>query len=268
MFKRFVRQFNSIALSLMLFLAGLIGFPETAQADKAPKAALFDPSSTAVNVVNIYETTPTTQKDVVSSVMKSSKSFFKKAAGFNSFSVLQSEDGSRVLTLSQWQTPESYQAFIAPPAEEPKSSKKEKKEKETVAPTRTLLFEIEQTQAPEGVIPSIRGNATLIEFDEITAEAADDLEKLLSSTEKSLSDVTKVYPAPRSAILFKGVDSPALAVMADWGYSSDEFIDSTKFPTLALNLDEMTPGAGSDQHLYEVVKVIAAKPDKSKDDED
>lgn len=268
MFKCFVRQFNTISLSLVLFLAVLICFPGIAQADKAPKLALFDPASTAVNVISIYETTPATQKDIVSDVMKSSKAFFKKAAGFNSFSVLQSEDGSRVLTLSQWQTPEDYQAFLAPPAEETKSSKKDKKEKVTVAPDRTLLFEIEQTQTPEGMIPSIRGNATLVEFDEITAKAADDLEKLLTSTEKSLAGVTKVYPAPRSAILFKGVDNGALAVLADWGYSRDEFADVTKFPSLALNMDEITPLADSDQRLYEVVKVIAAKPDKSKTEQE
>ncbi|NJO81023.1 MAG: hypothetical protein HC827_22665 [Cyanobacteria bacterium RM1_2_2] len=55
--------------------------------------------------------------------------------------------------------------------------------------------------------------------------------------------------------------------MANWGYSSDEFTDSTKFPTLALNLAEITPLADSDQHLYEVVKVIAAKPEKKSDED-
>jgi heme-degrading monooxygenase HmoA len=271
MFKYFARQFRTIGLSLMLLLAILICFPGAAQADKAPKAALFDPASTAINVIDVYETTPTTQKDIVSGVMKSSKAFFKKATGFNSFSVLQSNDGLRVVTLSQWQTPESYEAFITPPVEEETKSLKSskgKKEKESVAPTRTLIFEIDQAQAPEGMIPGIRGDVTLVEFNEITAKAPEDLEQVLTSAESSLTGVTKVYPAPRSVILFKGVDSPELAIMADWGYSIDEFTDPTKFPTLAMDLDEITPIADTDQRLYQVVKVISAKPEKSKSEED
>ncbi|MBA3923338.1 MAG: hypothetical protein H0X31_17250 [Nostocaceae cyanobacterium] len=264
MLKLVHHNFNVI-LSLVLCLSVVFGYPNVAQADKAVQSVLFDPSSTAVSVANIYETTATTQKDVISGVMKSSKSFFKKTPGLNSFSLLKSEDGARVLTLTQWQTPESYQAFIAPPAEEsPESSKKEKKGKAAVAPTRTVVFKIDKTQAPEGVIPAVAGKATLVQFSEITAKAPDDQSKLLASAEEMLSGVPQMYPAPQSAVVFQGVDSANLALLASWGYSSAEFADLSKVPTLNPLSDDVAALADSDQHLYEVVNVIAPKAKKEK----
>jgi heme-degrading monooxygenase HmoA len=199
-------------LSFVLFLVVLVEYPNVARADKAIAAVLFDPSSTAVNVANMYETTPTTQKDVISGIMKSSKSFFKSTPGFNNFSILKSEDGAKIITLTQWQTPESYQAFVAQPAEESaKSSKKEKKDKTAIAPTRTVVFKIDKTQAPDGVIPAVSGKATLVQFSEITPKVADDQSKLLASAENLLTSVTQMYPAPRSAVLLQGVGSADVA---------------------------------------------------------
>jgi heme-degrading monooxygenase HmoA len=263
------QRVNSLVLSFALFLSVLLGLPNVADADKAPKSVVFDPSSKLVNVAAIYETTPTTQKDVVSSVMKSSKSFFKKAPGFSSFSLLKSEDGARVITLTQWQDSESYQAFVAQPAEESsKSSKKGKADKEdtTVAPNRTVLFEIDKTQAPEGIIPAIRGQAALVQFSEITAKAPDDQSKLLTSAEELLPDTAKMYPPPQSVVLLKGVDSSNMALLANWGYTATEFTDLSKAPTFEPLSEDVAALADNDQHLYEVVKVVSAKS-KLKDKE-
>lgn len=267
-------KINGFVLSVVLFLGVIVGYPNVAQADKAVTSVFFDPSSTTVDVANIYETTPTTQKDVISGVMKSSKSFFKATPGFSSFSILKSEDGARVLTLTQWQTPESYQASVAKPTEESsksskeesaKSSKKEKKEKaDVIAPTRTVAFKIDKAQAPEGVIPALSGKATLVQFSEITAKAADDKPKLLDSAEKLLTSVTQTYPAPRSAVVLQGMDSAEVALLANWGYSSAEFADLSKLPSLNPLSDDVAALADNDQHLYEVVNVIAPKA-KSKE---
>lgn len=268
MLKFFTQQVNSLILSFVLFLIVLLGLPSAADADKAPMSVVFDPASKLVNVAAIYETTPTTQKDVISSVMKSSKSFFKKAPGFSSFTVLKSEDGARVVTLTQWQDSESYQAFVAQPVEEPtKSSKKGKAEKEdkaTVAPNRTVIFEIDKTQVPEGIIPAIRGQAALVQFSEITAKAPDDQSKLLTSAEEQLPDTAKMYPAPQSVVLLRGVDSSNVALLANWGYTASDFTDLSKAPTFKPLSEDMASLADNDQHLYEVVKVMAAKS-KSKE---
>jgi heme-degrading monooxygenase HmoA len=230
---------------------------------------VFDAAADGVNIATIYETTPDTQKDIVSSVLKSSKSFFKKAPGFNSFSVLQSEDGTRVVALTQWQDAASYEASLTQTTEDyaAKSSKKEKsKDKVAAEPTKTIVFKVEQTLAPPGMVAAIRGKNALVQFSEITANSADDIASLLASAEEQLPNATQMYPAPRSAVLLKSVDSADLAMLASWGYA-EEFDDLTLVPTLAVLPDDATLAANED-HLYEVVKIIAAKPEKSKAEED
>lgn len=193
---------------------------------------------------------------------KFSKSGLKKAPGFSSFSVIRSEDGLRVLTLTQWQTPESYKAFVAQPTEELAKSSKE--EFEPIVPTRTVAFTVDKTQAPDGIIPALKGKNTLVQFSEIAMKAAEDKTKLIDSIEKFLPSITQMYPAPRSAVLFQGIDSTDVALLADWGYSSREFLDLSKVPTLNSLSDDVASLVNNDQHLYEVVKVIAAKPEKDK----
>lgn len=253
--------------AVLLFLSMVIGFPDGAQADKPVKPIVFDPASSAVNVAAIYETTPETQKDVVTSIMQSSKPFFKKTPGFESFSVLQSEDGTRVIALTQWKDAASYQAYVAQPIAQYSDyssyssySKSSTKEKATAIPTRTVIFEVDKTQTPEGMLPALRGKDALVQFDQITAKSAEDRTELLTAAENSLLGVTKLYPSPRTAVLFKGVDNADVAVLTNWGYT-EEFTDLTKLPVFEVLPDDVAMLADHDEHLYEVVKIISAKPD-------
>lgn len=78
MLQSLTRSFRTLVIPLVLLLILWLGFPGVTWADKPSKPAVFDPAGTAVNVVNIYETTPATQKDAVSDVLKSSKLFYRK----------------------------------------------------------------------------------------------------------------------------------------------------------------------------------------------
>jgi heme-degrading monooxygenase HmoA len=262
---KILQRFSALTFAFFLCLNVLFGYPSNATAGKGNKSITFDPSTKAINVANIYETNPTTQEDIVSDVSKFSKSALKKAPGFSSFSVLKSEDGLRVLTLTQWQNPESYQAFVAqPPVESVKFSKTDKEETAAIAPTRTVTLTIDKIQAPEGIIPALSGKKTLVQFDEMAIKATEDKPKLIDSMEKFLPSLTQTYPAPRSAVLFQSQDTANVALLANWGYTSSEFADLSKVPTINSLSDEVAPLVSSDRHLYEVVKVIAAKPEKDK----
>jgi heme-degrading monooxygenase HmoA len=265
MLKLLRRRLSALGLALVLVFSTLLGYPNLALADKAPKAIAFDPASKMVSIAAIYETTPDTQLDAISSVMKSSKSFYKKAPGFGSFLVLKSEDGLRVVTLSQWKDVASYEAFLTPAdASSEKSSKKEtsddeEEESETIAPNKTVTFEIGKVQAPAGVIPSLRGKAALVQFSEIAAKDAADQATVLAAAEQGLVDITKAYPAPKSVVLLRGVDGAEVAVLSNLGYTADEFTDVSKAPTFKLLSEESAALAQNDQHLYEVVAMISPK---------
>lgn len=268
--KVLVHKISILLLSVTLLLAVWVCNPMPATADKAVQSVVFDAATDGVNVAAIYETTPDTQEDVVSSVLKSSKSFFKKAPGFGSFSILQSEDGTRVVALTQWQDVASYEASVSQPTEDDaaKYSKKEKaKDKVTVEPSKTIVFKVDQTLAPQGMTAAIRGKNALVQFSEITATSTEDVPTLLTSAKEQLPTATQLYPPPRSAVLLKSVEGAELAMLATWGYA-EEFDDLTLIPTLAVLPENATALAESDDHLYEVVKIISAKPEKNKAEKD
>ena len=250
-----------LALSALLLLGFLTLAPQVAQADKATTAYAFDPASESINVATIYETTALTQKDVVSGLVKSSKSFFKKTPGFGSYSVLQSADGERVLSLTQWLDAASYDAYLAQPVEPTKPSKKEKVAPAT--PLRTVVFQIDDTLAAAGVVPAIRGKDALVQINEITAKSPEDADKLLAAAETLLPSIKGLFPSPRSAVLLKAADSSDLALLTNWG-SAAEYADLTTLPVLDSLDETLLSLADSDQHLYQVVKTISAKPEKEK----
>ncbi len=145
----------------------------------------------------------------------------------------------RVLTLTQWQNPKSYKTFLAQPNTE--STKTDKEATEAITPTRIVALTIDKIQAPEGIIPALSGKKTLVQFDEIAIKVAEDKTKLIDSMEKFLPSLMQMYPAPRSAILFQSKDSADVALLADWGYSSSEFADLSKVPTVNLLSDDVAP---------------------------
>jgi heme-degrading monooxygenase HmoA len=249
-----------LAVSVVLLVQVWIMPP--AWADKPVQAVKFDPSSSVVNVAQIFETTAADQKTVISSLLKSSKSFFKKTPGFGSFTVLQSQDGSRVLTLSQWEDPASYEAFLTQPADDSKSSKDKGEKAGPVEPTRTLMLQVENTLAAEGAVAAIRGKDALVQINEITAKSSEDLDQLVASTESLLPSVKQIFPSPRSAALLKQVDGADLLLLTNWG-SAAEYEDLSLVPAFAPLAEETMALAENDQHLYTVVKTISPKPDKS-----
>lgn len=279
MFKFTDRGFSKLVVSFVLFLSVLIGYPNVTQADKIDKAIkpiYFDPVSKVVDVATVYETTPETQKDTISSIVKSvfksKKPFINEVPGFNNYFILKSEDGTRVLALIQWQDSTSYQAFVAPPEESTESTSKKpeqekyskfSKEYAAIAPTRTVVFEIAKTQAEEGVIPTIKGKKAMVEFDQLTAKDPANQPKLITFAEELMPSAMQMQPPPGSVVLLKGVDNADVALLANWD-SSEEFEElPDKTPAFAPPSDDLTTLVDTDQHLYEVVKVISPKPPKS-----
>ena len=275
---KFLNSMKAFVLSLVLLLSVLIGYPNAAQADKVPSSFKFDASSSAVNVANIYDTTLETQKSVIKT-LKSSKSM-KKAPGFNSLSILKSEDGSRVVTLAQWQDLASYQAYTTPPVEESKSSKaedaakedstksskskKEKDKKDTVAyaPTKTLVLQIGKTQAAvEGATPAIRGKEAVVELIQFKLKSPDAQSTVLSSVEGMFPSILEKQPAPQSVVLLKSVDNAEIALMANWNCSAS-FEDLGKPAAFEQPVD-IASLADNDQRLYDVVKIISPPPPKA-----
>lgn len=264
MCRLFNHKLGALLLSLLLVVS-IVGFPSRAEAAKVAKAIAFDPGATMINVASVYETTPTTQKSMLKS-LKSMKTM-KKAPGYAGSALLQSDDGTRIITLSQWQDLASYQAFLTPPTEGAKET--EKKSKTPPAPpAKTIVFEIGKTQsAREGIIPAVKGKEAVVEFSDFTLKDAADKDKVVAGVEKLIPSALLKQPTPRSVILLSSSDSPEVALMANWNCTAD-FEEGEKPGAIEAPDAELAALVDVDSHLYNVVSILPAeakKPEKTEE---
>lgn len=254
-------KFGAFILSLLLCLSILLSNPNVAMADKAVKSFAFDPASPVVNVATIYETTLETQKAALSST-KASKSLLKSAPGFEGLSVLKSEDGSRVIVLSQWQDLTSYEAFSAQLTEAATESKSKKGEA-ALAPARTVVFEVGKVQADEGIVPALKGKEAIVQFSEFTLKDPADQPKLISSIEKLMPQALLKKPSPQSAILLQSTDGTDVALLANWNCTVD-FAEGVTPTAFDAPTEDLIALADNDLHTYDVVRIMPAKVKEAK----
>lgn len=263
MCRLFDRKLSRFLLALLLSLSVFVGFPTRAEAAKVMKAIAFDPGATAVNVAAVYETTPTTQKTTLKSLKKAKA--LKKAPGFNSSALLQSEDGTRIILLSQWKDLESYQAFATVPVAEAKETEKPA----ATPPARTVIFEIGKAQtAREGLVPTVKGKEAVVEFSEFKLKSTDDQAKVVANAEKLIPATLLKQPAPQSVILLNSTDSTDVALLANWNCTADfaEGEEPAEIDALDAGVAELVD---VEQHLYNVVSILPAevkKPSKPLED--
>ncbi len=271
-----LRRFLVCLLGLLLFLPT---FP--AWADKAVEPLTFQANTGAIAVISLYETDPATQADAVKSFYKVSKSFYKAIPGFYGLALLSSQDGSRVIELTQWEDKDSYDAFQASLAgggdeedytkyyEKYTSAKggkgKGKKKDETVSlgePFLTAAFAIDQVVSPPGMLSAIPGGMALVQLSDVAADSADQQSDLIEAAQATLSGLPQLYPAPRTTVLLRGIDTFHIALLANWGTAA-EFSDVAQLPQLSLSADKTEEVSFvTDNHLYQTIKVITPKPEK------
>lgn len=268
----------------------------SAWADKVVEPMLFEADSGAIVVLSFFETAPATQADAVKSFYKIAKSFYKTIPGFDGLGLFSSTDGYRVVELSQWEDQASYETFQASLAEgggeedytkyyekyvsakggkdKGKKGKKKDASVDLGEPFLTASFAIEDVVTPPGMVSAIPGAMALVQISDIEPDSPTDQSELLAVGKVTLADVPTLYPAPRTAMLLKGIDTDHIAVLASWG-STAEFSDLAQIPTLEMAvpqpegaddadedaaLDEVT--FSTDSHLYQAVKMIAPKSQK------
>ncbi|MBD3881050.1 antibiotic biosynthesis monooxygenase [Phormidium tenue FACHB-886] len=254
-------KFGTFILSLLLCLSILWGNPSAAMAGKAIKSFAFDPANPVVNVATIYETTPETQKSALSST-KASKSLLKSAPGFEGLSVLKSEDGNRVIVLSQWQDLASYETFSTQLAEAATGSKFKKGEA-AVAPARTIVFEVGKVQADAGITPALKGKEAIVQFSEFTLKDPADQPKLISSIEKMMPEALLKKPSPQSAVLLQSTDGTDVALLANWNCTVD-FAEGVTPTAFDAPTEDVIALADNDLHTYDVVRIMPAKVKEAK----
>lgn len=272
-----VKNLRKILRSWMLGCLCWLLFSSPAWANKVTEPMVFDAGTGAIAVVSLYETSSATQADAVQSFYKLTKSFYKAIPGFYGLVLFSSTDGSRIVELSQWADVASYNACQASLVsggvdytkyyEKYSGTKggnvKAKEAVELGEPFLTTAFAIDQAVSPPGMVSAIQGETALVQIIEIAADSPEQQVGLLTAAQATLADLPQLYPAPRTAVLLKGIDPPHLALLVNWG-SAAEFSDLDQMPQLALaaDVEALELNLAIDSHLYQAIKVIIPKAKK------
>lgn len=255
-----IKQFLTLGLLLCLTLILCTGFAGPARAGKAMKSLALAPSSSTVEVVALYETSYAAQKTVAKALKTSSK-LMKKAAGFQGFSLLQSQDGKQVVAFSQWQDLASYQAYTAsqptdsnPPSPSPGLAP-------PPAPTQVQMFEGATTQtAIAGATPALRGKEAVVQLVEFTTKTPEGRTRVLNHLQTVVPDLLQKQPIPQSMVVLRGVDNGPIALLTNWNCSA--LFEDVGKPTPFVPDDELVALADSQQQLYNVVTIIPTEAKK------
>lgn len=264
MLKILVKRLRTLALLIFLVCSAFGIQPAVAQADKAPPAFSLAPAGDAVNVATIYETTYPDQKSI-KTALKLSKTALKKASGFQGMTIFQSQDGSRVIAMTQWQDLPSFQAYAAA-APTSAGSKSGSGESNPVLPARTVVFEIAKTATHEGATPTIRGKEAIVEFSEFSLKDPEQHPQVLENVEGLVSSIMEQKPSPQSVVLLKSTDNTEVALLANWNCTAD-FVDMGTPAGFDQPSDDLIAITDTDQRFYNVVKIMpASTKSKSQDD--
>lgn len=263
--KNFNQRLSKYILSCLLFLGLSLGFASPTAANSV-KSVPFNLSNGAVNVATIYDTSLATQKAVVKSI-KSSKALLKKALGFEGLSVLKSEDGTKIIFLSQWQDLASFQAYNTQPTA---TSDKSSQSSDTAAPPRIVVFEIVKTQARQGATPALRGKEAVVQLSEFTLKNPADQQQAIANIERMMPGILQKQPTPQSVILLRSINNTEVALLANWNCSAD-FEDIGQPAAFEPPNADLIALADNEQHRYDVVQLMAVKvkqPTDSKEFQD
>ena len=221
-------------LGLVLLLPGI-----PAWADKAVEPMVFKAGDGAIAVLSFYETDPATQADAVKSFYKTTKSFYKTIPGFRGLALFSSIDGLRAAELSQWADQASYDAFQSSLVsggskdyekyyeQYAKGGKDKGNDVSMGSPSLTTVFTVDQVVSPPGMVSAIPGSMALVQISDIAPGTPEQQSSLITAAHAALATIPELYPAPRTAVLLKGVDTSHVALLTHWG-SAAEFDDRSR----------------------------------------
>lgn len=240
MFKVLTHRFKALVLSVVLALSILSLVPSAAQAEPS---VFFDTSNAAVNVATVYETESTTQADVLSDVLKSYESTLPQAPGFLSSSVLEGQDGTNVVVLTQWQNLSSFQDYETKQAQDA--------DRDT-AP-HTYVFEVKQIETRKAV-PTIHEHESVM-FSEFRMKPGQDQSELANIVSQEMPGVMQMIPGLQWVALCPSADKTTIAMLALWN-SREEFESLGKNPGFDEQTNYWQSYADNDHDLFDVVEII------------
>jgi heme-degrading monooxygenase HmoA len=90
-------------------------------------------------------------------------------------------------------------------------------EESASAPPLTGKFVVDQVVAPPGLMAAIPGEYALVQISRFSPVDLTDQALVVAAIQQTLADLPQLYPAPRNVTLLVGTDIPDVLMLATWG---------------------------------------------------
>lgn len=242
MLKALVYRVTLIATIILSVLGMLTGLPGSAQADTPVS---LDNTHEVVNVVTVYPTNTKTQSNVFSEVSKAEQATFSTLPGFKDAAILNAQDGSQVVALSQWQGNDlsGFQAY----AEEHvlKSS----------ASQTPISFACQVQHTESRAADLTFDKEDVIMFSQFKMKPEKVQSELASVITQMMPGVLEMIPGLQWAAMCPSTDDSTIALLARWN-SREDFESLGQRAGFDPETNYWQDYAINEHGLYDVMQVI------------
>jgi heme-degrading monooxygenase HmoA len=248
MFEILDSQFKGWVVSITLVLSALLLVPAPTM---AATAVSLDSSNSSVNVATVYKVDKADQEKMLSNVLKSTQADLPAAKGFINAAILNGQDESEIITLSQWQDLPSFQTYIK--QQSPNSSVGVASPLENRNATQTFACQVQHT---EGKVKNISFNERdTIMFSQFKMKPAKVQSELAAIVSQEMPGVLQMIPGLQWAAMCPSTDKSTIALLARWN-SRGDFKSLGQKPGFEKKSNYWEAYANNEHGLYDVVKVI------------
>ncbi len=232
-------------LNLAVAIIGLtIGFlvlnPTSAQAETS---VALDTANNLVKVATVYKTEPQNQTEVLSKVLEFEESTLPQTPGFINSSVLEGQDGTEVIALTQWQDLPSFKAY----------SEEHIKDAPKTKPQQTFVFEVQKTET-RGSQPVITESENIM-FSQFKMKDPEKQSELAGIIEQMMPTAFKTVPGLQWAAMSPSKDKSTIGLFALL-ISREDFESLGKNAGFDKETNYWQTYADNEHDLFDVVKII------------
>lgn len=240
MVRLIIRKFHISIVIVGLTIGLLVLMPKAA---RASTSIALDTANDLVKVATVYKTQPNTQTEVLSKVLEFEESTLPQTPGFTNSSILKGQEGTEVVTLTQWQDLPSFEAY---------SQEYSNNEFYNDKP-QTFVFEVQKTET-RGLKPAIAESGAIM-FSQFKMKDPKKQSELAGIIEQVMPTAFATVPGLQWAAMSPSTDRSTIAMIAQWNSRKD-------FESLGQNagFDEETnywqTYADNEHDIFDVVKII------------
>jgi heme-degrading monooxygenase HmoA len=240
MFKILDSQFKGWVVSITLVLSALLLVPAPTM---AATAVSLDSSNSSVNVATVYKVDKADQEKMLSNVLESTQADLPAAKGFINAAILNGQDESEIIALSQWQDLPSFQTYIK--QQSPNSSDRNA--------TQTFACQVQHTET-RATSPSV-SQGDVIQFSQFKMKPNKEQSELAMVVSQMMPGALQMSSGLKWAAMCPSTDKSTIALLARW-QSRGDFESLAQQPGFNKSTNYWQTFADNEHGLYDVVKVI------------